>query len=64
MPWLDAVENGLLAEPLQRPPRLKPNSVYLERLDALRAWRKNTRPTGQGGIGCDFAARLNGMHRP
>ncbi|MCE1251945.1 MAG: HRDC domain-containing protein [Anaerolineae bacterium] len=39
---VNAVEKGLIAEPLRRPCRPKPSQNYLDRLDTLRAWRKNT----------------------
>jgi ribonuclease D len=39
---LDAVERGLQGEPISPPRSPKPNEQFLERLDVLRRWRKET----------------------
>lgn len=39
---LDAVKNGMQAEPIQRPVTHRPDDQYLHRIDALRQWRKAT----------------------
>lgn len=39
---LKTIKNGLKACPVRRPCRQKPGVEYLERLDALRTWRKKT----------------------
>ena len=37
-----AVKRGLEAQPIRRPARQRPDPSYLERLEALRSWRKTT----------------------
>jgi ribonuclease D len=39
---VEAVVNGLKAAPIRRPSRHRPDSDYLDRLETLRTWRKNT----------------------
>ena len=39
---LAAVEQGMKAEPIHPPRGRRPNEDYLERLEALRNWRKST----------------------
>jgi ribonuclease D len=41
-PLLTAVQRGLNAEPITRPRNAREKGKYLETLDALREWRKNT----------------------
>jgi len=42
MALLAAVQRGLNAEPIHPPRTQRPSEQYLERLDALRQWRKQT----------------------
>lgn len=44
-PLLAAVQRGLQAAPLRRPPRPPYDEAYVERLEILRAWRKATAKT-------------------
>lgn len=39
---LEAVQRGLLSEPVHPPSSPRPNNGFLERLDALKHWRKTT----------------------
>lgn len=39
---LSAIKRGLLAEPLHPPAYKRPNNGFLERLEALKSWRKMT----------------------
>jgi ribonuclease D len=42
LPLLQAVQRGLKAEPIRPPRSPRPDERFLERLEALREWRKET----------------------